>query len=415
MNRNFQTILIGASVATALPGAAQADFFKDSSANLDTKNYYFNRDYREQASQSKREEWAQGFTFNFVSGYTPGVVGFGLDATGMLGIKLDSSPDRSGTGLLLRGSDGRAKDEYSKLGLTGKVRFAKSELRVGEQVPKLPVLQPNTSRLFPQAFSGTTITSKDISNLTLSLGQFDRMRDRDSTDYETMALTGQNGAYRAATSNKFRFVGGDYNARPDLTLSYYHAELSSIYQQHFVGLKHGIKVGPGTLRSELRYFAADEDGAGLAGKVDNRALSTRFSYEWNGHNLGVGYQKQYGDTPFTYVDGSNTYLFTEYQLVNFSQTNERAWHARYEYDFAALGLPGLAFGMRYAKGDGIETTRLVGEHGREWERDLDLSYVIQSGPIKGLSLRWRNANLNSSYANDMNENRFIVGYTWTLW
>ncbi|ANC01538.1 porin [Pseudomonas putida] len=415
MNRDFKKILMGASVVTVLPGAAMADFFKDSSANLDTKNYYFNRDYREAAKQSKRDEWAQGFTFNFISGYTPGTVGFGLDVTGMLGVKLDSSPDRSGTGLLPKGSDGRAADEYSKLGVAGKVRISKTELRVGEQVPKLPVLQPNTSRLFPQTFQGATVSSKDISNLTLGLGQFDRMRDRESTDRETMSMTAQNGAYKAATSNQFRYAGGDYNLLPDLQLSYYYGELERLYQQHFFGLKHAFKFGPGTVRSELRYWDADKDGVGLAGKVDNRALSTRFSYEWAGHNFGVGYQKQYGDTPFPYVDGANTYLFTEYQLVNFSQTNERAWHARYEYDFAALGVPGLTFGMRYAQGWGIETTKLVGEQGREWERDLDIGYVVQSGLVKGLSLRWRNAQLNSSYANDINENRFIVGYTWALW
>jgi hypothetical protein len=40
------------------------------------------------------------------SGYTDGTVGFGLDALGMLGIKLDSSPDRTGTGLLPTHDDG---------------------------------------------------------------------------------------------------------------------------------------------------------------------------------------------------------------------------------------------------------------------------------------------------------------------
>ncbi|MFP3589610.1 OprD family outer membrane porin, partial [Paraburkholderia sp. SIMBA_055] len=84
--------------------------------------YYFNRDFRDGSAQSKREEWAQGFLFDFRSGYTPGTVGFGLDALGMLGIKLDSSPDRSGSGLLPVHDDGRAADEFSRLGLTAKVK-----------------------------------------------------------------------------------------------------------------------------------------------------------------------------------------------------------------------------------------------------------------------------------------------------
>ena len=35
-------------------------------------------------------------------------------------------------------------------------------------------------------------------------------------------------------------------------------------------------------------------GAGLAGKVDNRALSTRVGYSLKGHSLSGGYQEQYG-------------------------------------------------------------------------------------------------------------------------
>ena len=88
-----------------MPLFAQADFVADSKAALELKNYYFNRDYRESSGQYKRAEWAQGFILNLKSGFTEGTVGFGLDAVGMLGIKLDSSPDRSGTGLLSRYSE----------------------------------------------------------------------------------------------------------------------------------------------------------------------------------------------------------------------------------------------------------------------------------------------------------------------
>jgi hypothetical protein len=102
---------------TALASAAplpvsplsQAAFFEDSTATFETRNMYFNRDFRDgtSAQQSKRDEWAQGFMLNFESGYTDGTVGFGLDALGMLGVKLDSSPDRTGTGLLPTHDDGK--------------------------------------------------------------------------------------------------------------------------------------------------------------------------------------------------------------------------------------------------------------------------------------------------------------------
>lgn len=420
-NKNLNLLLSGVGLFSI---QAHADFVKDSKASLELKNYYFNRDYREGAGQSKREEWAQGFILNLQSGFTEGTVGFGVDAVGMLGIKLDSSPDRSGSGLLARDNEAeagkpsyarRARDEYSKLGITGKMRFAKSELRTGHLLPDMPTLQPNTSRIFPQTFRGTQITSGDIPGLALIGGQIDQVRQRESTDYEDMGLTSQNGAYRSsAKSDRFRFAGGDYKLTPNVLLTYHYAQLEDIYQQHYVGLKHSFALGGGALKTDIRYFNADKSGAGLAGKVDNQALSTRLAYSYGGHTLGGGYQEQFGDTPFTYVDGTNTYLFSEYQLSNFSQTKERVWHARYDYNFAALGIPGLTFSTRWAKGDQAEILGFDGE-GREWERDIDFGYVIQGGPLKGVSFRWRNALSKANYQRDMNENRVIIGYTVALW
>ena len=89
--------------ALTLPFAtsALAGFIEDSKGSLELRNFYLNRDFRQAgAPQSKAEEWAQGFTARIESGFTEGTVGVGLDAIGELGVKLDSSPDRRGTGLL---------------------------------------------------------------------------------------------------------------------------------------------------------------------------------------------------------------------------------------------------------------------------------------------------------------------------
>ena len=94
---------------------------------------------------------------------------------------------------------------------------------------------------------------------------------------------------------------------------------------------------------------------------------------------------------------------------------------RYDYNFAALGLPGLTFNLRYVKGDQVDPAsirsikakalRASGGDGEEWERTTDLSYVIQSGALKNVSLRWRNATMRSNFADAADENRIIVGYT----
>ena len=55
--------------------------------------------------------------------------------------------------------------------------------------------------------------------------------------------------------------------------------------------------------------------------------------------------------------------------------------------------------------------------GQEWERDTDLAYVVQSGSLKGLSLRWRNLSFRSGngLTTDIDENHLILGYTLALW
>ena len=89
-------------------------------------------------------------------GYTEGPLGFGLDAIGLLGVKLDSSPDRVGTGLLQsdREAPNRAQDDYGSAGLTAKARLSATTLHLGTLQPLLPVVMRNDSRLLPQTFRG---------------------------------------------------------------------------------------------------------------------------------------------------------------------------------------------------------------------------------------------------------------------
>ena len=57
------------AVALSIPLAAQAAFIEDSKASLELRNFYMNRDFRDTgATQSKAEEWAQGFLLRYESG-----------------------------------------------------------------------------------------------------------------------------------------------------------------------------------------------------------------------------------------------------------------------------------------------------------------------------------------------------------
>lgn len=415
--------LMLATICCTLNSIAQADFLSDGKGSLEVRNFYFNRDFHgDSATQSKRNEWAQGFMLKLQSGYTPGPVGFGLDAVGMLGFKLDSSPDNSGTGLLPRGSDRRAVDDYSKAVGTLKVKLSQTELRVGGFSPQLPLLASNYSRLFPQWFNGAQLVSKDLEKFTFTLVEVDSTKLRDSTDFEDLTAMPQQGAYSGTvTGDRLYSAGVDYEPIKNMTLSLYTSQLEDLFRRDFAGFKYKVEMGPGQAFTEWRYFSAREDGRQLLGEVDNRTLSTNFGYSIKGHSFSGGYQKVKGHTAYAYVGGTDTYLFSEQQVSTFALANERAWMMRYDYDFSALGLPGVTFNIRYVKGDQVDplhistvkgrSLRAAGGEGEEWERTTDLSYVIQSGTFKNVSVRWRNATMRSNFADPADENRVILGYT----
>ena len=405
--------------ALALAGVApmsQAAFFEDSSATFETRNMYFNRDFRDgtSAQQSKRDEWAQGFLLNFESGYTEGNVGFGLDALGMLGIKLDSSPDRTGTGLLPTHDDGKAADEYAKLGLTGKVKVSKTELKIGTLIPELPTLQPNDGRILPQTFEGGLLTSQEFKGLTFTGGRLDKAKDRDDTNWEDLALNNKNGRFGGTFSaDNLDLAGLDYRFTDRITGSYHFAQLDDIYRQHFIGLLATQPWGPGTFGADLRLAVSDDQGAAKAGNIDNTTVNGMLSYALGGHKVSAAYQHLSGDSAFPYVDGADPYLVNFVQINDFAGADERSWQARYDYNFAALGIPGLTFMTRYINGDNV--SRADGSEGKEWERNTEFKYVVQSGPLKDVAVRLRNATFRSNFTRDADEVRLLVSYSVALW
>lgn len=402
--------------AGVAPLCDAAGFVEDSSATLSTQNIYFNRDFRDGAGQSKREEWAQGFILDFQSGYTPGTIGVGLDAMGMLGLKLDSSPDRTGTGLLPTHDDGRAADEYSKLGLTAKFKASETELKIGSLIPDLPTLQPNDSRLFPQTFEGGLLNSTDLPGLNFTGGRLEKVKDRDSTDYTDLALNNKNRRFSggSAEGKHYDLAGGDYKFTDHLTGRYHYAQLDEVYRQHFVGLLAAYPLGPGKFSADVRLAISDDQGEARGGEIDNRAFNGMLGYALGSNKFSLGWQQMSGDSAFPYIDGSNPYLVNFVQVGDFAETDERSWQVRHDYDFAGLGIPGLTLMNRYISGDNAKINSMDG-HGKEWERNTDIKYVIQSGPLKDVAVRVRNATYRSSFARDADETRIYLSYSLAIW
>lgn len=427
-NKAAVTFALG---AIALTTQAHADFFSDSKANLGLKNFYFNNDNRDStAAPSKTEEWAQGFMLDYKSGYTDGQLGFGVDAQGLLGVTLDSGKGRHvGSSMIPSDSDNNAVDEWSRLGLTGKARISKTELRLGTLLPKLPILVANDGRLLPQTFEGGQLSSGEFKDLTLIGGRIEHATGRGSSDQTGLAALGG-----ARESNQFDFAGGDWKVTKDLTVQYYYAHLDDYYSQQFFGLIHVWPIADGqSLKTDLRYFKTDSSGENSDGtsgyrisgytqdndgEIDNQTWSAALIYTLGGHAVTAGYQSVSSGSNFTQLNqgalpdkgagGSSLYLYTDRLIQSFTRAGERTVFGQYAYDFVALGVPGLKASVMYLSGGDIKTT--TGSNQKEWERDISLDYALQSGPLKGLGFGWRNGKSNSEASRNQEQNRLIVSY-----
>nr|WP_313404570.1 OprD family porin [Pseudomonas sp.] len=416
--------LAGSMGAVGLMGmfaslSAQADFIDDRQVSLGLRNFYIDRDFKQHdAPKSRIGSWTQGFDFRAISGYTEGTVQFGLDVSAQYAYRLDGGGGRGPDTIIpYDDSKGEQVRDYGRAALTAKMRYSKTELKIGEHRPMLPVAFYDDSRQLITTYHGFLLESREVDKLTLTAGRFTEISSRESSNREKMYLF--NGPDVQRRSDGLNFAGATYAFTPALSASYFYGQLEDIYQQQYLGGTYNADLGNGFgLKTDLRYFDNREDGKALYGDIDNRSYGVMTTLRKGAHAIGVGYQRMLGDSTFPTLNGyaPQPYL-VNWSTVAFVKPNESSWQLRYDLDFAGYGVPGLKLMTRYLRGTGIDRGNNDLEQNVESERNIFLSYVVQSGPLKGVGFEWRNIDVKTRYGNgaasgaDYQENRLITSYT----
>ncbi|EPA95953.1 OprD family porin [Pseudomonas umsongensis] len=392
--------------------AEEPGFVEGAKVNLNLRNFYINRNFTNPTkAQGKAEEWTQSFILDAKSGFTQGTVGFGMDVLGLYSVKLDGGKGTGGTQLLPLDSDGRPADNFGRTNVAFKAKLSQTEAKVGEWMPVLPILRSDDGRSLPQTFRGGQLTSKEIDGLTLYGGQFRQNSPRDDSSMGDMSMTGK----AAFTSDRFNFQGGEYLFNDKRTqIGVWNAELKDIYSQQFISLTHSQPIGAWTLGANLGYFYGKDDGSARAGELDNKTMYGLFSAKYGGNTFYVGLQKLTGDSPWMRVNGtSGGTLANDSYNSSYDNAREKSWQVRHDYNFVALGVPGLTLMNRYISGDNVHTGTIT--DGKEWGRESELGYTVQSGALKDLNVKWRNSTMRRDYSNnEFDENRVIISYPISL-
>ncbi|AGI25438.1 OprD family porin [Pseudomonas sp. MT3] len=402
--------------------AESKGFVEDSSLNFLVRNYYFNRSNTGGATDAR--DWSQGFLANYNSGFTQGTVGFGVDAFGYLGLKLDGGSGYGKTGNLPLHDDGDKADDYGKAGAALKVRISKTELKIGDMQPTAPVFAVGGTRLLPQTASGIALMSSEIEGLDLEGGHY-----YSGTNYDTTNRDGEIWAqYGGETADSADFVGGRYQFNDQFSASLYGAQVEDLWDQYYANLNYTLPIADNqSLGFDFNYYNTRDSGDAKLGDISNNTFSLAAAYTISAHTFTLAYQDVNGDTPFDYIGigdnnggGDSIFLANSIQYSDFNGPGEKSWQGRYDLDMTEYGVPGLSFMTRYISGkdidgshaDGTAYEGAYGNDDSERETNVEAKYVLQSGPAKDLSFRIRQAwhRGDDSTGGKVDEFRLIVDY-----
>jgi len=397
-------IVSGITVALLLAApAAHADFFGDAQATINLRNFYYNRDNE---GDKTHESWSQAAHLYLRSGYTEGPVGFGIDITGLGAVRLDGKYDDTAN---LPSDKGNIKDldGYGRGGATLKMRLSNSELKVGLLQPINPVISRDFSRVLPQTFEGAQFTNTDVQDVKFTAGYLWRTSARHSSNQEKIGLGGPGGSI--FESDNLSYFGVEVKWDDNWSSSYWVSRLENIYDQNYISSNFKQNLGDNIeLFSSAFIYDTKNSGTKQAGDIDNQTYGLQLGLGFNGHKIQTTYQKVDGPTAFPTLGNATPHPYTFHWVTNlgFAEKNEESIQLRYDYDFSAIGIPGLTLMARYIRGSGIEDKAYT----TEWERDTDIGYTFQGGPLKDLSFLLRTVSVRNPAGLSRQEYRFITSY-----
>ena len=409
-------MVLGLATATPAVAAGQADakgFVEDSSLNVLLRNAFINRDYK--GGRHDSGEWGQGAIANFESGFTQGTVGVGVDAFAAYAVRLDGSRDRAGNwgiDFFKQDSTGMPEKDVAKGGASIKLRFSNTVLAYGDLRPNLPVLSHDNSRLLPESFTGTMLTSTEIESLEFNAGTFHAQSRKSDEGRDSGGLKG------------IDVIGASYRFNDALSGAFYASDVEDVLKRQYVNLNYVLPIASDSLTFDFNGYRTKQDANFQPGK--SHIFSLASTYATGPHAFTLAYQRNNGTIDYNYGfyqsegwvgDGGSSIWLANSYWSDFNAADEQSWQVAYSVDFAEYGIPGLSYRIAYVRGHDIDVGTTT--DGREHEFFNQLSYTVQNGPAKDLNVRLRASTLRVSedaraYNTSGNEVRVFIDYPFSV-
>lgn len=419
MRRQSLWIAMLAASATLITTNSHANFVEDRNVQLKFKNFYLDRQYATEPHKNWGS-WSQGVILDAKSGYHDvGGLQLGVDVLVQHAVRLngrDRNPD-----WVLPHANGKQARDFGKVGATLKAKLSNTELRVGEILPATPVVHFDPSRQLLTTYEGVWLESKDLKNTKITLGYLDGINARYENQAHDFNLWPRPLNTALSAENEGMYVAGvDYQATPELALSYFYGDVTNIYRQNYIGVAFNKKLDEqNKIATHARYFDNRESGDAIYGELDNQAISLRGAWSHGNHTVDAGWQQMFGEhgpqaTFFPSLAGwvPQPYL-SNWSVASFIREDEKSWSLGYTYDFKDVGVPGLTATLRHY--EGWDAKNADGSRGQEDENNVIINYVVPEGKLKGVGLNYTYIDVN--YDNitnfsDLEEHRVAVTYNY---
>ena len=420
MRRQNLWVAMIATTATLGTAATHADFIDDSNVQLKFKNFYLDREYNQDTAGVVNKgygNWTQAVTLDAKSGYHD--IGAGIQVGADLLAQYAVSLKANGNDIHMPfdASEGKSELDNAKLGATLKVKVSETELKVGDLLPMSPVVFFDPSRQLLTTYSGAWLESKDLKNTKLTLAYIDGINARYDNQYQDLSLFPNNN-FTKTTNDGMYIAGIDYQFTPKIAGSYWYADVTNIYQQHYAAGAFKTNLSEKTkLDAHIRYFDNSDSGDKLYGSIDSQAVSAGAKINNGMHTVQFGYQQMFGEhgkeaTMFPTLGGwvPQPYL-DNWSVASFIRKDERSWSLGYTYNFKDVGISGLTATVRHFRGDNIDFGAAKPE-GKENENNVIVNYVVPEGKLKGLGFNYMFIDTNYNFGNDLQEHRIATTYSY---
>jgi hypothetical protein len=351
---------------------------RDTKFYAELRSFYLDSD---NLNGTENEAWALGGSAGFKTGYFRDL--FAIGATGYTSQRLYGPEEKDGTQLLAPGQHGYTVvgELYSEFLLVEGVSAI-----VGSKEYETPFINGNDSRMTPNTFEAATVLGSlggadGAPGLRFGAGYFDRIKERDSDEFVSMA---EAAGARAGVSRGVTAAGAIYSMG-DLSLGaidYYSSDIINIV---YTEAKDAIALTAG-LRLQLAAQYTNQKNVG-----DNLLMGHAFSADQFGLKAELAFAGALLTTAYTRTgDGTSMQSpwsgypgYTSVQIANFDRNGENAWMLRAAYDFRyAKSLSAYAL---YVHGSQPEAPRQYAQD----EYDLNLQWKQSSGKLRGLKVLLR--------------------------